>query len=64
MTDPSHRPSYLTGFLTLLVLAVLTWLEFQIDGQMILLLLVIGITKAALIVQMFMHISRLWSSES
>lgn len=61
MSDPAHRPSYLTGLLTLAALAVLTWLELQIDGQQIFLLLAVGIAKAAIIVQMFMHISRLWS---
>lgn len=60
MSDPAHTPSYRNGFLTLIALAVLTWLEFQIDSQLILLLLVVGLAKAAIIVQMFMHITRLW----
>lgn len=63
MADPSHRPGYLNGFLTLVVLALLTWIEFQIDGRLIGVLLAIGIAKAAVIVQMFMHITRLWSAD-
>lgn len=60
MPDLSARP-YLRGFLTLVVLGVLTWIEFQVSSQLIFLLLVIGIAKAAIILQYFMHISRLRS---
>lgn len=57
-----HRPNYLTGVLTLAALAGLTWLELQIDGELILLLALVGLAKAAIIVQLFMHLSRLWSA--
>lgn len=63
MTDPTHRQSYLNGLLTLVVLGLLTWIEFQIDERLLGVLLAIGIAKAAVIVQMFMHISRLWSAD-
>jgi heme/copper-type cytochrome/quinol oxidase subunit 4 len=56
----SDRP-YLRGFITLLVLAVLTWIEFQVSSQLIWLLALIGIAKAAIILQYFMHIYRLRS---
>lgn len=60
---PTHRASYLPGFLTLLALAALTWLEFQIDGRLIGLLVLVGLAKAGLILQVFMHLSRLWSGD-
>lgn len=58
-----HRPSYLSGLLTLIGLAVLTWIEFQVNGELIALLVAIGIAKAAVIAYFFMHIARLWSTE-
>lgn len=60
---PSNRQAYLNGLLTLFLLGALTWLEFQIDGELIGVLLLIGIAKAAIIAQVFMHISHLWSAD-
>lgn len=60
MTSAEQRRLYLNGFLTLVVLGLLTWLEYHVDGELIGVLLLIGIAKAALIVQMYMHISRFW----
>jgi cytochrome c oxidase subunit IV len=58
MSDLSERP-YLRGFITLVVLAALTWIEFQVNGMLIFVLALIGIVKAAIILQFFMHIYRL-----
>ncbi len=60
--NSSNRRAYLNGLLTLFALGALTWFEFQVDGELIGLLLVIGIAKAAIIAQVFMHISRLWGA--
>lgn len=58
-----HRPSYLRGAATLAALAGLTWLELLIDGRQILTLLLVGAAKAGLILQIFMHFSRLWAGD-
>ncbi|MGH2621039.1 MAG: hypothetical protein ACRDHG_10790 [Anaerolineales bacterium] len=54
--------AYWRGLLTIAALGGLTWIEFRLSGP-ILPLLVIGLAKAALILQFFMHISRLWKRE-
>lgn len=54
---------YWRGFLTILALGVLTWVEFQISGGPIWPLILIGLVKAALILQFFMHITRVWKPE-
>lgn len=54
------------GLITFLALLVLTVVEYFIGIQAnasIVLLFVIALVKAALIVQVFMHISRLWREE-
>ena len=58
------RPSaYWRGLLTIVVLGGLTWFEFRISSGPILAVLLIGFTKAALILHFFMHITRLWKRE-
>lgn len=59
----SRASAYRRGLLTIAALGGLTWIEFQLRGGPILALLVIGLAKAALILQFFMHISRLWKPE-
>ena len=54
--------AYWRGLLTIAGLGGLTWIEFRLSGP-ILPLLVIGFAKAALILQVFMHISRVWQRE-
>ena len=54
---------YWRGLLTLAALGGLTWIEFGLSGGPFLPLLVIGLAKAALILQFFMHVSRLWTRE-
>ena len=53
----------LRGMLTLLALAALTWGELQVslltEGSIPILVL-FSLAKAALILYLFMHISRLW----
>ncbi|HEY4666067.1 MAG TPA: hypothetical protein VIH26_02065 [Anaerolineales bacterium] len=55
--------AYRRGLLTIAALGGLTWVEFQLSGGPVLPLLVIGLAKAALILQFFMHISRLWKQQ-
>jgi len=58
--------AYRLGLITLLILAVLTAVEYFVSvytGSLIL-LLIIALIKAAIIVNNFMHITRLWREES
>jgi len=48
---------------TILVLGVLTGFEFQISSGPIWPLILIGLAKATLILQFFMHITRVWKPE-
>ncbi|MBP6017256.1 MAG: hypothetical protein KA586_11095 [Candidatus Promineofilum sp.] len=64
----SERKSaaYRLGLITLVILAVLTIVEFFVAvyvGSLVL-LFIIAVVKAAIIVQNFMHIARLWREES
>lgn len=57
-------PPYFIGFAVLVVLAVLTGIEYILgtqDDPMVALLVVIALVKAALIVNFYMHISKLWN---
>lgn len=58
---------YRRGILTLLVLAALTagefWVSAVTNGSVVF-LFIIGLIKAAIILQYFMHISHLWSEET
>lgn len=72
--NPEERPvrgagaAYRRGIIVAVVLAVLTIIEYFIgtgdllNGSLIV-LAVIALLKAGLIVQYFMHISRLWTDE-
>lgn len=58
--------AYRLGVITLLILAVLTVIEFAVTiylGSLVL-LFIIAVVKAAVIIQNFMHIARLWREES
>jgi hypothetical protein len=58
--------AYRLGWITMLILAVLTAVEFAVSiylGSLVLLFIIVVI-KAAVIVQNFMHITRLWREES
>jgi len=63
LRDRAKLSLYWRGFLTILALGVLTWLEFQIRAGPIWPLILIGLAKAALILQFFMHITRVWKPE-
>jgi cytochrome c oxidase subunit IV len=58
---------YRLGIITAVILAVLTgieyWISVGLHGSMVL-LLIMALIKAAVIVQNFMHITRLWREES
>jgi len=59
--------AYRRGVVTFVVLAVLTALELWVSGATNgspVFLIIIGLVKAGLILQYFMHISSLWSEES
>lgn len=67
MNDEKKAAAYRVGVITLIILAVLTAVEFWVSTSFtgaIVALLIIALVKAALIVQNFMHISRLWREES
>jgi len=59
--------AYRLGIITAVILAVLTgieyWISVGLHGSMVL-LLIMALIKAAVIVQNFMHITRLWREES
>lgn len=55
------------GLITFVALMVLTIVEFFIGvspNPSLVLLFIIALVKAAVIIQVFMHISRLWREES
>ena len=58
--------AYRLGLITLVILAVLTAVEFALSvyfGSLVF-LFIVAVIKAAVIVQNFMHITRLWREES
>jgi heme/copper-type cytochrome/quinol oxidase subunit 4 len=58
--------AYRLGLITLIILAVMTVAEYFVSiytGSLIL-LMIIAVIKAAIIVNNFMHITRLWREES
>jgi cytochrome c oxidase subunit IV len=64
--DEKRAAAYRLGVTTLIILAVLTIVEYFVSvllGSTVL-LLIIALIKAAIIVQNFMHIARLWREES
>lgn len=58
--------AYRLGMVTLIILAVLTAVEYIVAVYMgsLILLFIIALVKAAVIIQNFMHIARLWREES
>ncbi|MBP9501216.1 MAG: hypothetical protein KBF17_03545 [Candidatus Promineofilum sp.] len=58
--------AYRLGMVTLIILAVLTAVEYIVAVYMgsLILLFIIALVKAAVIIQNFMHITRLWREES
>jgi cytochrome c oxidase subunit IV len=64
--DEKRAAAYRLGVTTLIILAVLTIVEFFVSVYLgsTVLLLIIALIKAAIIVQNFMHIARLWREES
>ncbi|MEZ4516509.1 MAG: hypothetical protein R3C44_06625 [Chloroflexota bacterium] len=64
--EEKRAAAYRLGVTTVITLAVLTIVEFFVSiylGSTVL-LLIIALIKAAIIVQNFMHIARLWREES
>jgi cytochrome c oxidase subunit IV len=58
--------AYRQGIFVFLALALLTGVEFTVSSMLenaAVILIVIGLIKAGLIVQFFMHIYRLWREE-
>ncbi len=65
--NESKAAAYRLGLTTLLILAVLTAVEYVVGINMTnpaTVLFVIALVKAAVVVQNFMHIYRLWREES
>ncbi len=67
--DPQPTtPIYRQGYIIFAVLMVLTLVEYflgleQFEGQFTIFLVLIAILKAAIIINYFMHIARLWKEE-
>ena len=58
--------AYRQGIIVFLALALLTAVEFAVGSMLedaAVILIVIGLIKAGLIIQFFMHIYRLWREE-
>ena len=67
MVSESKARALRRGTWTFLVLMVLTLIEFFVAvafGASTIMLFLIALVKAALIVWVFMHVSRLWREES
>lgn len=64
--DEKKAAAYRLGVITLLILGVLTIVEFvaAVYLESLVLLFIVALVKGAVIVQNFMHISRLWREES
>ena len=64
--EEKRAAAYRQGFIVFVALAVLTIVEYFASTALnsTVLLIIIALIKAALIVQFFMHISRLWREES
>lgn len=59
-------PPYFLGLAVLIVLGILTAIEYWVgthDSPSLAVLVVVALIKAALIVNYYMHISHLWRSE-
>lgn len=66
MVNEKKAAAYRLGVVTLLILAVLTIVEFFVAVYLgsAVLLLIVALIKAVVVVNNFMHISRLWREES
>lgn len=65
--DELKAKAYRRGLITFVLLMVLTVAEYLVAvylSSSIILLFIIALIKAALIVQVFMHVSRLWRGEN
>ena len=59
-------PPYFTGFAVLIVLGILTGIEYYFgtkESPIVVVLAMLALIKAAIIVNYYMNISRLWSTE-
>jgi uncharacterized membrane protein HdeD (DUF308 family) len=66
LMEESKKKAFNTGILVLVALAILTGIEFFIAISLpnaIILLFIAALLKAAPIMQVFMHMSSLWSEE-
>ncbi len=66
MNEKKREPYWVMGVVVLLVLAVLTGVEFMVAinfQSAIVILFILALFKAAPILQVFMHMSTLWSEE-
>ena len=65
MNDSKKSVAFRQGIIVLVVLAVLTGAEYWVSIAFPsgVFLAIIAVIKAAIIIQYFMHISRLWSEE-
>jgi caa(3)-type oxidase subunit IV len=64
--EDKKRAAYRQGIIVGLGLAVLTAIEFaisQVPQNLAVFLILIAVIKAAIIVQYFMHVYRLWRAE-
>lgn len=64
--NDNKAAAYRLGLITLIILAALTAVEYVVSiylGSLVL-LFIIAVIKAAVIIQNFMHITRLWREES
>ena len=63
--DTRPAAAYRRGVLTLAALALLTGVEFWVSAAgSLALMAILGLAKAGIIVQYFMHLSRLWNEET
>lgn len=66
VNNEAKAAAYRLGVITLLILAVLTVVEFFVAVYLgsAVLLLIIALIKAVVVINNFMHIARLWREES
>lgn len=64
--NDKRAAAYRLGLITLAILGLLTIVEYVVGVYLgsLVLLFIIAVVKAAVIVQNFMHITRLWREES
>ncbi len=66
MNGEKKKEAYRLGVMTLIILAVLTAVEYWVGvaSGSVVWLFILALMKGAIIVQNFMHIARLWREES